>query len=495
MKTLYNLAALLLLSSTLQAAPDYYVKTTQVGNGSGQNWANATDLKTALSLVQAGEEIWMWQGEYLVEDLVSGSGCNAFSYIVPADVSIYGSFSNTNQGVNDRDLANYSSVISADANSNGVVDDDERVTLFTILPTTSDPVILDGIDFELAAQAIDASTATVELIHCSFVDFDTERPVIESREGELSFEQCLFEDNTLHRMATLIELTESDATFNRCSFRENETTGRASFGACVAIATDCDLDFTSSEFYKNSCAKPSEAEDPTPTSTLDLDNCTFHDNTTLSLGSFEFFSSINVRNSIVFDEVMLDHLDDLSSSLSVSYSVMETSGSCVNNNICTWNNADFVDATAGDLDLVQTAAAINQGNNTWVSNGTFDLAGTHRIAMEAVSGSCIVDMGAYEYNGGDCQLYWKGSIEAPEPPAPLFGLYPNPTNGQVRLALEEPTSGRLWVYSISGELVLEQTIQEQQFVDVDASGWANGLYLVRLESGANYWTETLVKSQ
>ena len=47
------------------SAKVYYVSPAPSGNGSGETWADATTLQTAMEQAVAGDEIWITQGVYI----------------------------------------------------------------------------------------------------------------------------------------------------------------------------------------------------------------------------------------------------------------------------------------------------------------------------------------------------------------------------------------------------------------------------------------------
>ena len=62
-------------------------------------------------------------------------------------------------------------------------------------------------------------------------------------------------------------------------------------------------------------------------------------------------------------------------------------------------------------------------------------------------------------------------------------LYPNPTSSRITIKTEDPSeSYRVSVYSLSGAPVLTQTLNGNATYDLDASGWSQGVYLIRLDS-------------
>ena len=98
-KTLFMLL-LLLFAVQMHAQPVYYVKPVATGLGDGSSWDNAGDLRTALNSVSANTQIWAMYGIYLD------------SFTIKCPVELYGSFGGWETSIDDRDLANLSSIIT-----------------------------------------------------------------------------------------------------------------------------------------------------------------------------------------------------------------------------------------------------------------------------------------------------------------------------------------------------------------------------------------------
>lgn len=60
-----------------------------------------------------------------------------------------------------------------------------------------------------------------------------------------------------------------------------------------------------------------------------------------------------------------------------------------------------------------------------------------------------------------------------------FGLYPNPTDSQVRIKLKKASTGELRVYDISGRLVRNEYFSATAEIQTDVSELPNGLYVVK----------------
>lgn len=122
------LTALLLLAGGRAAAQTrYYVSAEATAAADGTTWAAATTLADALGKAQAGDEIWMRSGTYIVP---SQAG-----FTLPSGVSLYGGFLGTETRTDERATLGkpfqfaHPTVISGDIN-----EDDTRNTDLLIFP-------------------------------------------------------------------------------------------------------------------------------------------------------------------------------------------------------------------------------------------------------------------------------------------------------------------------------------------------------------------------
>jgi hypothetical protein len=110
---------------------------------------------------------------------------------------------------------------------------------------------------------------------------------------------------------------------------------------------------------------------------------------------------------------------------------------------------------------------------------------------------------AYIFNGT-----WCNSTDGPVAAAPVsekavaglekthFGIYPNPTNGNVTLVQKGETlysNIRVEVYTLQGERIMTETIKGEQRHDLAFSGLKTGLYFVKIVAEGYVETIKLVK--
>ncbi|MDA3853250.1 MAG: T9SS type A sorting domain-containing protein, partial [Bacteroidales bacterium] len=77
--------------------------------------------------------------------------------------------------------------------------------------------------------------------------------------------------------------------------------------------------------------------------------------------------------------------------------------------------------------------------------------------------------------------------------AVTLNLYPNPSNGEVTIELSEVTNClQLQLVSLSGKVIKEETFSKVDKVNWDLSAYTTGIYLLRLKSDRQSFTERIV---
>lgn len=99
------------------------------------------------------------------------------------------------------------------------------------------------------------------------------------------------------------------------------------------------------------------------------------------------------------------------------------------------------------------------------------------------------------YNPGFIQPGFK-SYSIPSIPTHLT-LYPNPTHGQFRLQSDRMMQQvRISITDINGREVFSQEAEQFEFIDINCTDWAKGLYLVSIiEYGLGTYTSKVIISE
>jgi hypothetical protein len=74
----------------------------------------------------------------------------------------------------------------------------------------------------------------------------------------------------------------------------------------------------------------------------------------------------------------------------------------------------------------------------------------------------------------------------------VFKVFPNPTQGEVVVALPSNAPSKIQVYSLQGSLVYETSHNEQQFA-INLSQLPNGVYLIQCEQDGKRFFRKVVK--
>jgi predicted outer membrane repeat protein len=118
------------LPSAYAANTIWYVNQAATGNNNGTDWLNAfKDLQAALSVAQAGDQIWVAKGVYLptttVDDITT-------SFELKNDVALYGGFLGNETALNQRDWELNKTILSGDIDQNdndvdGIITDGSQI--------------------------------------------------------------------------------------------------------------------------------------------------------------------------------------------------------------------------------------------------------------------------------------------------------------------------------------------------------------------------------
>jgi hypothetical protein len=106
------IALLLLLATSASAQRVIYVDTDAAGANDGTSWANAyVYLQDALAAAQAGDEIWVAEGDYRPREGAGTNGNWKDSFELRSGVALYGGFSGSETSRNGRDWIAHRTVL------------------------------------------------------------------------------------------------------------------------------------------------------------------------------------------------------------------------------------------------------------------------------------------------------------------------------------------------------------------------------------------------
>lgn len=346
----------LLLISTLfiniAFAATWYVTPAAAGTGNGSSWANASSsLQIIINNASDGDEVWVAQGTY------NGG------FSMKEGVKIYGGFTGTETTLSQRNWYNNKTILDGGNMQRVVINNNNGLTLAAVLDgftiqngkaNNNNVQYYDG-----AGMYIRSSSPTIS--NCVFYNNNADH----HGGGLFIYEECapliincIFFKNSGLRGGGLCNMDLSSATIINCSFSGNtasETAGAINNFASSPKIYNCILWGNSAAFGEKEIH---DEEDAAP----DVQNCVIQNgyNSTYATG-------INIITT----------------------------------------DPQFVNASAGDLRLLNTSAALNTGNNSlYLPNyPTLDLGNNSRVY------SSTIDIGAFELQENPLPVIF-GSLSA-----------------------------------------------------------------------------------
>lgn len=396
-----RIAAVLLAALALQnatASDVFYVDASAPSGGDGASWATAlTDLRAALVLADAGDEVRVAQGTYKPD---GGTG-NRFLFFVPASgVSLIGGFAGLAGPSPDlRDPDAYLTTLSGDLNGddgpNFANRSDNTTNVLYIFSKTG--IVIDG--FTIRSGYADAFHNVTSGVHGGGM---------ETAFSGFTVRNCVFVDNLAWRGGGGVALLNAYGPvprFENCRFFGNRALVNGSTGGgAVYTASNTTPVFINCAFVGNSTAFGGGAI-ASNASTFTLVNCTLAQNTA-NVGGGVYVNSgqFNIANSVLWGNIAGGDNERKQIWTNVGTAAVQDSTLPLlsiyagNGNLVA--DPQFpalagLDATIGTADdNARPSAAspvLNAGDNTHIPPGiAADLAGGARIT------GAVVDMGAYE---------------------------------------------------------------------------------------------------
>ncbi len=507
----------------------YYVDQSTASSGNGLSWSTAfVNLQDALSIVIAGDEIWVAAGQYKP---TTGSSRSA-SFILRDGVNLYGGFAGNETELSERDWTANITALNGDIGQQGVVSDNVYTVLRLSNLTSS--IVLDG--FRVMNGNNNAGYGKGGGLYYT-----------NSTNGLLTLRNCLFYGNRASNYGAALCLESANLAIESCEFRNNTSTsgngavlysynsngfsnvtmknticiGNVSrIGAIVDspsnnfrfIADRCVfsnntsdnsifdfLNFTEVRFTNslivgnrlNSFSADLFFADGSSQSSFDIINCTIAHNYNTYQNRIQQ-SLINleraiyrISNSIIYGNTAYQGRQ-LTNGPTVSNCLIEggfTNGTAIIN-----ANPEFVDpnttpnvnfdATPFDYSLADHSPAINVGVNLRLRDSELlDVNGAERMQ------GCIVDLGAYEsrvehiFHVTDtivaCESYqWRDGVVYTADNRTAVFTVPNVAGCdsiiELNLSIHQPTSG---IHSVS---------------TCGAFTWIDGLTYTESTSGVTY---------
>ncbi|MFD1629851.1 choice-of-anchor Q domain-containing protein [Pseudopedobacter beijingensis] len=362
-----------------------YVKKGATGNGS--SWTNALgELSEALQWAQANKDAAKWdasnplkiyvaKGTYTpsinpVDNTpVSAGNQRDATFLLVKDVQIYGGFAGTETTLTDRDLtlSTNASILSGDFNGDdaGFTNNGENACHVVISVGAVGTATLNG--FTITNGNANGS---------GYIMVNT-KAIFRSAGGGIYNE-------TSSPVLTHVIISANTTTTAGGGISSNN----ASYPVLTNVSINGNTATNAGGGIYNYESSPV------------LTNVTISANTANfggGISNSDPNSKPQIRNSIIYGNNT--GIEGAGTSV-ISYSLVQGLSSTANNNMDGNTDPQFVDAANGDYSLKNTSPLINKGDNslyTGLDANTKDLAGNARVYK--FSGSGIIDMGAYEYQG------------------------------------------------------------------------------------------------
>ncbi|MBV6442572.1 MAG: hypothetical protein EPGJADBJ_04290 [Saprospiraceae bacterium] len=253
-----------------------YVNQNATGANNGRGWTDAyTDLQTALSAAQAGDEIWVAAGTYKP---AAPGGSQTATFLINKDLKLYGSFAGTECNLAERDVALHPTILSGDLNGDDLDSNftqnrsDNVLTVLTVEANVTSEALIDGFTISNghangsgANESPDKSggglysTGVPVLTNCSFqqnyaVFHGGGAYFNYNGSEELTVNACTFSDNNAVRGGGL-NIANSNCRVSDCIFKDNLTTQHgggmrytSTLGGRSATVIDCNFENNQSSF-------------------------------------------------------------------------------------------------------------------------------------------------------------------------------------------------------------------------------------------------------
>lgn len=458
-----------------------YVKPVATGTGSGNSWANASNLQDAINACTASDEVWVMAGNYIS---TFGTGRDKGFYIYGGVKKIYGGFNGTETLRSERNFKTNITVLSGDNNANDTSN---------LVPTEA--TRQDNSYHVISVFHQSAGTSNIIIDGFTISGGNANGPILTSGAGQyyhtrggalyvqskfvndnmtVKVSNCIFENNTGTDVSVVSGYNNSNQTdktvrtdFTSCIFKNNYSTNNgvilitgASGFRWYGLGTIVNCLFHNNTSVSGaSCiytsASTASGGDYTGTD-VDIINSTFTSNTGTSGYTIRTTegSGVALINNIIYGN-----------GSSTPMQITGTVWPAFNTNIIQGNQIPGQSNSDPLLDsnfkLQTNSPAINSGANSFIPSGvTTDLEGNARIV------NSTVDMGAYEY---DATLGTEDFSSNSE-----FKIYPNPFQDYIRIDASNIIK-EVDVYTIEGKQILNAKKSELYLGNLN-----NGMYIVKI---------------
>lgn len=458
-----------------------YVKPVATGTGSGNSWANASNLQDAINACTASDEVWVMAGNYIS---TFGTGRDKGFYIYGGVKKIYGGFNGTETLRSERNFKTNITVLSGDNNANDTSNlvptemtrQDNSYHVISIWHQTAGTsnITIDG--FTISGG--NANGANLTSGAGQYYNSRGGAIYVQSKFANdnmtVKVNNCILEKNTGTDVSVISGYNNSGqmdkairTDFTSCIFRNNYATtngsiliagasgyrwyGRGTLVNCL-FYNNTSLNGAACLYTSASTANGGDYQG----TDVDIINCTFSSNSGTSGRTIQTAEGSGVAfiNNIIYGN-----------GSSTPMQITGTVWPAFNTNIIQGNQipgqANSDPLLDSNFRLQTNSPAINSGANSFIPSGvTTDLEGNARIV------NSTVDMGAYEY---DATLGTEDFSSNSE-----FKIYPNPFQDYIRIDASNIIK-EVDVYTIEGKQILNAKKSELYLGNLN-----NGMYIVKI---------------
>lgn len=272
----------LLIGATDLFATRYHVNAAASGTGTGLSWANAyTDLQAALSVVVAGDEVWVATGQYKP---TTGTD-RTIAFVLRNGVDLYGGFAGNETSLGQRDIANNPTLLNGDIGQPGDPADNSHNVLRADNLTTA--TVLDGFTVLNGRSGSGYNGGGLK--------------VTNALNGGLQVRNCTFANNYASVYGGGIYLAAADLLVADCVFNGN-TTGNSGDGGAIFNGNNNGgssvLTIERCRFVNNVARRGACLFNSVDYQSLVVDRCIFTNNVSpFSIVSVEYFAQARIVNS------------------------------------------------------------------------------------------------------------------------------------------------------------------------------------------------------
>lgn len=304
MKYIHLLICLLFIALSGQAQSSiWYVNASASPPATGLNWGQAfPNLHQALSVAQAGDQVWVATGTYLPD---TGTDRD-HPFVLPSGVQLFGGFQGWEASVAQRDIIAYPTILSGDIGLAGDSTDNAYTILYLEYPDST--TLVSGFTLERGYAVSDTSYFNGSRILSGAAVYI----VADDSVALPTFEHCIFRDNLAQSYGGAIYVRAvtpigSWPTFRYCDFINNTAYGYD--GGAVYMTGgnlhDRGREFEHCRFIHNRAGRRSGGiyiEKSVGAGTLDLHGCLAEANSAPFLAGFlGYLSSGITLRSILID--------------------------------------------------------------------------------------------------------------------------------------------------------------------------------------------------